>query len=85
MTTEYKRGRDQHGTPVLTITITGAHDIFRLNWALLHAQCEFSEAASKTYQWLRRVMGADRFDNVDRSLTGGKAKRYSIRRPGGAS
>lgn len=80
MSTTYKRGRNEHNDPVLTITVTGAHDIFRLNWNHLHAQCEFSDAARDTYAWLRRVMGAGRFDYLDKSLTGGKAKPYSMRR-----
>ena len=79
MATTYRRTRNKHGDPVLHITVTGAHDIFRLNWNLLHAQCEFSAAARKTYQWLRRSMGAPSFDYLDKSLTGGKAKRYAMR------
>lgn len=79
MSTEYQRSRNEHGDPVLTITVTGSHDIFRLNWNLLHAQCEFSDAARKTYQWLRRVMGAANYDYLDQSLTGGKTKRYAVR------
>ncbi len=80
MSAECRRSRNQHGDPVLTITVTGSHDIYRLNWNLLHAQCEFSEAARATYQWLRRVMGAGPFDGLDKALTGGKAKVYAVRR-----
>lgn len=79
MSAEYRRTRNQHGDPVLIITVTGSHDIFRLNWNLLHAQCEFSAEARGTYRWLRRVMGAGPFDYLDKSLTGGKAKRYAMR------
>lgn len=79
MATEYKRRTNEFGDPILTITVTGSHDIYRLNWNLLHAQCEFSEGARKTYRWLRRSMGAKYFDHLDQSLTGGKAKRYAVR------
>lgn len=84
MSAEYRRTRNQHGDPVLHITVTGAHDIYRLNWNLLHAQCEFSEAARGTYRWLRRVMGAPSFDHLDQMLTHGKAKRYAVRVRGDA-
>ena len=77
--TEYERKRNEHGDPVLVITITGWHDIFRLNWNLLHAQCEFSAAARKTFQWMRKSIGAKRYDEFDQSMTGGKTRRYAIR------
>lgn len=77
--TEYLRTRNEHGDPVLIITVTGWHDIFRLNWNLLHAQVEFSAAASKTFQWMRRSIGAAHYDAFDQSMTGGKTRRYSIR------
>jgi len=76
---DYRRTTNEHGDQVLTITVTGAHDIFRLNWNLLHAQCEFSASARDTYRWLRRAMGAGRFDYLDKQLTGGKAKPWAMR------
>lgn len=79
MSTEYKRSRNKHGDPVLTITVTGFHDIFRLSFAMLHAQVEFSEAARKSFQWMRRSLGASRCDAFDQSMTGGKTRRYAIR------
>lgn len=79
MTTEYKRSRNKHGDPVLTITVTGWHNIFRLNWNLLHAQSEFSAEARKTYQWMRRVVGAKNYDKFDQMMTSGKTRKYSIR------
>lgn len=79
MAAEFKHSRNRHGDPVLTITVVGWHDIFRLQWNLLHAQCEFSEAARKSFQWMRRCLGPARYDAFDQSMTGGKTRRYSIR------
>lgn len=79
MSTEFKHSRNQHGDPVLTITVVGFHDIFRLQWNLLHAQVEFSAAARKTFQWMRRSLGPARYDAFDQSMTGGKTRRYAIR------
>ena len=79
MSAIFKHSRDEHGDPVLTITVTGWHDIFRLQWNLLHAQCEFSAAARKSCQWMRRSLGAARYDTFDQSMTGGKTIAYSIR------
>lgn len=79
MSADFKHSRNQHGDPVLTITVTGWHDIFRLQWNLLHAQVEFSAAARKSFQWMRRSLGAKRYDTFDQSMTGGKTIAYSIR------
>lgn len=79
MSAEFKHSRNKHGDPVLTITVVGFHDIFRLQWNLLHAQVEFSAAARKSFQWMRRSLGAARYDAFDQSMTGGKTKRYAIR------
>lgn len=75
----WTRTRNEHGDPVLTITIVGWHDIFRLCWNLLHAQVEFSAESRKVFQWMRRSLGAKRYDEFDRSMTGGKTKQYAIR------
>lgn len=83
MSTEYKRTTNHHGDQVLVITVTGWHDIFRLSYSLLHAQVEFSAAARDTFRWLRRRLGADAFDRVDQSLTGGKVKPYAMPVRGG--
>ena len=80
MSTITKRSRDKNGDPVLTITVTGFHDIFRLSWNLLHAQVEFSAEARRTFQWIRRSLGASRYDTFDQSMTGGKTIAYSIPR-----
>jgi hypothetical protein len=79
MSTTYKRSRTKHGDPVLTITVVGWHDIFRVTENLLHAQCEFADASRKTLQWMRRGLGASRYDAFDKSMTGGKTRRYAIR------
>lgn len=82
MSATYQRARNEHGDLVLTITVVGWHDIFRLTWNHLHAQVEFSADARKTFQWMRRALGAKQFDAIDRSLTGGKVRPYSIRPKG---
>ncbi len=82
MSTTTERTRNEHGDPVLTITVVGFYDIFRLSWNLLGAQVEFSEQARKTFQWMRRSLGASRFDEFDQSMTGGKTRPYSIRPKG---
>ena len=79
MSAHFKHSRSRDGEPVLTITVTGWHDIFRLQWNLLHAQMEFSAAARKSFQWMRRSLGAAKYDAFDKSMTGGKTIAYSIR------
>lgn len=73
------RTRNSGGDPVWTITVTGWHDIFRLAWNLVHCQVEFVKHGSKALQWQRQANGAESFDRFDQSMTGGKAKRWSIR------
>ena len=82
MSVAYTRGRNEHGDGVLIITVTGWHDIYRLTFNHLNAQSEFFEGACKTFKWMRRAVGAPNFDALDKSLTGGRAKRYSTRRGG---
>lgn len=84
MSIETRHARNRHGDPVLTITITGWHDIFRTSWNFCHDQVEFVDKGSKALQWMRRSLGAKKYDAFDKSMTGGKSKRWSIR-PRGAS
>ncbi|MFT3873458.1 MAG: hypothetical protein QM714_12575 [Nocardioides sp.] len=79
MSAAYKHTRNAAGDPVWVITITGWHDIFRMAWNLVHCQVEFCEAGAKALQWMRGATGAESFDRFDQSMTGGKAKRWSIR------
>ena len=65
-------GEDEYGNPVATITVTGMSDIYRLQINMMGAQIEFGALARKCFVWMRKRMGAKKFDEFDRSLTGGR-------------
>jgi len=71
----------EHGDPRLTITLTGAHDLFRFAVNMLDDQCEFSRAGRQSLAQLRDHLGADRFDSWARSMLG--EHRYLRLRDGG--
>lgn len=54
----------------LTITIRGAHDLYRFAHHMLSGQVEFVERGSKIIEQLKRRMGKPRFNHLDRSLGG---------------
>jgi len=55
--------------PVVTITITGYHDAFRFSWALAHLQIEFADLGRRIGRSLRRKLGAERFNEMNRHFT----------------
>ena len=68
---EFKRkspGEDLNEV-VLTITITGAHDIYRFAHMMLYGQVEFSARARKIIAALKRRMDS-RWAYLDRSMGG---------------
>jgi hypothetical protein len=79
MSTDIQVGRNEHGEPVITYTIVGAHDAMRWCFHMLHGQVEFGRDARVPLQRFRRWWGAKSFDEFDRVLTGNRMKAASIR------
>lgn len=55
---EQRHQTNQHGDPVLTITLTGVDDVYRFAHHLTRGQCEFAAAGRKTLAYLKRKGGA---------------------------
>jgi hypothetical protein len=75
MSVEHKFERrtkaDEHpGEMVLTITITGAHDIYRFAHHMLTGQVEFYSRGRKIIAALKRRMDAGQWRYLDRSMGG---------------
>ncbi|HZM83804.1 MAG TPA: hypothetical protein VFC19_49430 [Candidatus Limnocylindrales bacterium] len=73
-------GEDEYGNPVATITVSGWQDIYRLQINMMHAQIEFGSLARKCFVWMRKRMGAKKFDEFDRSLGGSQVVRLGWHR-----
>jgi hypothetical protein len=70
-----RRGSGEHPSElVLTITVTGAHDIYRFAHHLLFGQVEFVELGQKIIDQLRRRMGRGRWSYIDRSMGGWRTR-----------
>lgn len=53
----HRMSRDAHGAPVLTITVTGEHDIHRLADQMCRWQSEFARTGRLILRSQRRRMG----------------------------
>lgn len=67
---EYKATRNKHGEPVVTITLTGGHEIHRFAYNLLKHQCEFARMGTRILKGQRRRMGKERWDAMWRMYHG---------------
>jgi hypothetical protein len=54
---DHELRKAEGGDPVLTITVTGTHDIFRLAHHMERGQCEFARAGQRIKEKLRRRIG----------------------------
>lgn len=70
--------RNEHGQPVLTIRITGWHDMFRIAWVLCHAHVEFVAVGRAAFRHLARRLGKRTFASFDQRLTGGRVTRLGL-------
>lgn len=74
MSVEHKFTRRKPGEhpseTVLTITITGSHDIYRFAHMMLRGQVEFSERGRKIIAALKRRMCPGQWVYLDRSMGG---------------
>lgn len=53
----YRASRNQHGEPVVTITLVGGSDIHRFAYNLLRQQVEFARMGRQILKGQRRRMG----------------------------
>lgn len=75
MSVEHKFNRhsstDEHPAElVLTITITGAHDIYRFSHHMLTGQVEFGARGKKIIAALKRRMATGQWQYMDRAMGG---------------
>lgn len=63
--------RDKHGTPILTITVAGPHDIYRLSRHMLSGQVEFCELGHRSLRSLRKLLGRERYAAMENYFNGG--------------
>lgn len=62
----YRRlARDKNGELVLTIRISGIHDIYRFAAMMRHGQTDFARAGVRTFRSLREAMGRTRYKGLD--------------------
>lgn len=77
MGTEVTYGASEHGDPVVTFTVTGGHDIYRLAFALVRAQCDFADVGQGIFRFLVGAYPTS-FDALDQSLGSGVARRWAL-------
>lgn len=71
-----RRTPGQHPSEtVLTITITGSHDIYRFAHMMLLGQVEFGDRGLRIVAGLKRRMGRSRWSYLDRSMGGWRMRR----------
>jgi len=73
--------RNKGGDPVLTITVTGVFDVYRLGEVFTRQQTDFAPIAERAMRYLWRRLGRDRFVAFDLSMNGGKVYRGGWWRP----
>lgn len=56
--------RDARGQATLTITVVGAHDVYRLARHLLSGQVEFGQLGDRTLRSLRKQLGPGPYDRM---------------------
>lgn len=62
--------RNEHGEPVLTITVVGAYDVYRFCRGLERLQVEFCATGRRALRQLERRMGRSYFDALAVHLEG---------------
>ena len=77
MSTEVTYGANEHGEPVATFTVTGAHDIYRLAFSLSRAQCDFADKGRGMFRFLAAAV-PKALDYLDESLGTGVVKRHNL-------
>lgn len=71
MSTDKRVTFNEHGEPVVTVTILGWDDAFRLSWALAHLQCDFADVGRRIGSSLRRKLGAVRWREMHARYSSG--------------
>jgi len=77
MGTKVTYGASEHGDPVVTFTVTGGHDIYRLAFSLSRAQCDFADNGAGMFRFLAGAYPTS-FDALDQSLGSGAARRWAL-------
>jgi hypothetical protein len=60
----YRATRNEHGEPVVTITLVGWHEIHRFAYNLLKHQCEFAEMGRKILKYQRKAIGREQWNRI---------------------
>ncbi len=69
MSTSKRLATTEHG-PVLTITIEGHHDIYRITHALARAQCDFADLSRRIRRSHEKQLGPERMAQLDGYFNG---------------
>lgn len=77
---EKRLSRNEHRDPVLTLTLTGVHDVYRFAFGMTYMQVEFCAVGRKALASLRRQLGRERYGWLVDSMHGDG--RHFSRRPG---
>ncbi|WP_406083077.1 hypothetical protein OHA01_26215 [Micromonospora zamorensis] len=72
--------RDAHGDPVLTIRVTGAHDMYRVAEHLATAQSDIQPHGRRVFPYLWKFLGGSRFTAFDKSMNNGWAVERGLHR-----
>lgn len=78
MSGEVTYGLDEHGSPQVTYVVTGAHDIYRLAFAMSNFQCDFQDNARSMFRFLRSALRPGQLDALDNAMGGGRVKKYHL-------
>jgi hypothetical protein len=62
--------RNEHGDPVLTITVTGTSDVYRIGWYLQRAAVDHASLGRRIHRSMKRLIGAANFRFIERQMHG---------------
>jgi hypothetical protein len=77
--TGYRYSRNEHGEPVVTITLVGWHVIHRFAYNLLSHQIEFARMGTDILRVQRRRIGRERWGLIWRMYHGEHSKPMTFR------
>ena len=72
--------RTRTGDPRLTITVEGAHDMYRVAEQLCRSQSDIQPHGRKVFPYLWKFLGGDRFKAFDESMNNGWAFKNGLHR-----
>jgi hypothetical protein len=62
--------KNEHGEPVLTVTVTGAYDVVRFANVMRHGQVEFGDSGRQAHARVQRIIGTRNWNRLHETLFG---------------